>query len=215
MTLGASGVTAGSLAFASTGGGNTTIQGSTAAIAYTLVFPSSLGSSGQVLQLNAGAGILGFATAAGGGKVKQMVSTVTGALATGTTIMPRDDTIPQNTEGDQYMSLAITPTSATNNLLIKVVWNGACSATSIQSLGLFQDTTANALAAAFVYASASNTAIQVVLNHTMVAGTTSATTFKVRVGSNGASTTTFNGEAGARIFGGAMASSIVIMEIEP
>ena len=67
MTLGASGVTAGSLVLASTGGGNTTVRGSTVAVAYTLAFPSSLGSTGQVVQLNTTGGLLGFATAASGG----------------------------------------------------------------------------------------------------------------------------------------------------
>jgi hypothetical protein len=47
----------------------------------------------------------------------------------------------------------------------------------------------------------------------MTSGTTSATTFKVRAGANAAGTTTFNGTAGARLFGGVMASSMVIREV--
>jgi hypothetical protein len=47
----------------------------------------------------------------------------------------------------------------------------------------------------------------------MTAGTIIATTFKVRVGCSGAGTTTFNGVAGGRIFGGVMASSITITEV--
>ena len=53
----------------------------------------------------------------------QVVNTQTGAVDTGTTAMPCDDTIPQNTEGDEFMTLAITPTSATNKLKIDVVFN--------------------------------------------------------------------------------------------
>jgi hypothetical protein len=49
--------------------------------------------------------------------------------------------------------------------------------------------------------------------HTMTSGTTSPTTFRFRAGGNVAGTTTFNGNAGARIFGGVMASSIVIQEV--
>ena len=37
------------------------------------------------------------------GKLLQQVNFQSGAVATGTTIFPEDDTIPQNTEGDQYM----------------------------------------------------------------------------------------------------------------
>jgi hypothetical protein len=44
-----------------------------------------------------------------GNRLLQVVNTTTGAVATGTTVMPFDDTIPQSGEGDQYMSLAITP----------------------------------------------------------------------------------------------------------
>ena len=39
--------------------------------------------------------------AAGGGVVKQVVSTQTGALSTGTTTVPTDEQIPQKTEGDE------------------------------------------------------------------------------------------------------------------
>lgn len=59
----------------------------------------------------------------------------------------------------------------------------------------------------------SNTApAQIIFNHIMTAGTTSATTFKVRCGGNAAGTTTFNGQATARKYGGVMASSIQITE---
>jgi hypothetical protein len=53
------------------------------------------------------------------------------------------------------------------------------------------------------------------LCHKMTSGTTSATTFRVRVGLNGAGTITFNGRSAARQLGGVMASSIVIREVAP
>src|SRR5574341_1372572 len=53
------------------------------------------------------------------GDVLQVRRTQTGAVATGTTVAVHDDSIPQNTEGDQYMSQAITPTSAINRLMIE------------------------------------------------------------------------------------------------
>lgn len=145
----------------------------------------------------------------------QMVSFETGALATGTTLIPADDTIPQNTEGDQYMSLSITPKSATSNLLIDVVWNGANSnsnAGNVIIVALFQDSVADALAASWVGSSTANFATSNSFRHTMTAGTTAATTFKVRAGSYLPGTTTFNGNGGLRFFGGVMASSIVICE---
>lgn len=149
--------------------------------------------------------------------VQQVVSTITGALATGTTQIPYDDTIPQNTEGDQYMTLAITPKSATSTLLINVVFNCTLGAANYGTMALFQDSTANALAAVSCLASnISGTAtypFQMILNYKMTSGTTSSTTFKVRAGPGGSDTMAFNGQSGARRLGGVMASSIIITEI--
>lgn len=145
--------------------------------------------------------------------VQQEVATIVTAVATGTTTIPRDDTIPQNTEGDQYMTLAITPKSATSILEIDVVFNGTNSVTGTFTVALFQDTTANALAAVGQYISSAGNLYNVKLNYKMTSGTTSATTFKIRAGSDQAGTTTFNGSAGGRLYGGVFASSIRIREI--
>ncbi len=147
------------------------------------------------------------------GSVVQVVNTMVSSLSTGTTTMPSDDTIPQNTEGDEYMTLSITPTNASNKLLIKVVFNYESTSADSHYVALFQDSTANALAAAQDIRGANEEGC-VCFNHYMTAGTTSATTFKVRSGNAAAGTTTFNGEGGARRMGGVMASSITIMEIK-
>ncbi len=149
-------------------------------------------------------------------KVVQVVNTQTGAVSTGTTIIPLDDTIPQNTEGDQYMSLAITPNNSSNILLIQTVLQ--LSHTVINTwliAALFQDSTAGALAVQFETSPSVNGNTIVTLTHYMAAGTTSATTFKVRAGGNGAGTVTFNGRSSARLFGGVIASSMTITEILP
>lgn len=145
--------------------------------------------------------------------VQQIVSSVSGAVATGTTAMPWDDTIPLNTEGDQYMSLAITPKSATSTLLIQVVGVFASSVSDVMVMALFRDSTANALAAVPSHDIAANVNNLIPLNYKMTSGTTSATTFKIRAGTNGAGTTTFNGSGAGRKLGGVAASSIIIMEI--
>jgi len=136
-----------------------------------------------------------------------------GALATGTTTIPLDDTIPQNTEGDQYMSLAITPKATTNILVIDVIAYLSLSAAGNLILALFQDATANSLAAVAQSFTTGGEKGALTLRHVMAAGTTSATTFYVRAGMSGAGTTTFNGAASARQLGGVAASSIVITEI--
>lgn len=144
--------------------------------------------------------------------VVQRVSTITGASTTGTTTIPADDTIPQNTEGDQYMSLAITPKNSANILVIDAIVNISNSVAGQLTVALFQDSGANAIAVCGDDESTAGRIQSVHLRHIMSAGTTSATTFKIRAGNSSAGTTTFNGANGGRIYGGAIASSISIIE---
>lgn len=150
--------------------------------------------------------------------VAQIVNVETGVMATGTTqFQTANNTIPTNTQGDQYMSLAITPKNINSTLVIDVVFNGSTNlaAGTLLGVGLFQDNTVNALAATFGRITGAGSLLQVSFRHKMVANTTSATTFKVRAGGNAAGTTTFNGELGLQLYGGVMPSSITITEYLP
>lgn len=142
----------------------------------------------------------------------QIVETSVSAMTTGTTTIPTDDTIPQNTEGTEFMTLAITPKSATNKLVIDVLAHVSNSAAVSINGALFQDATANALAAGSVRNTVGTEMNMIHIRHTMVAGTASATTFKFRAGGDSAGTTTFNGTGGVRVFGAITKSSIVITE---
>ena len=169
----------------------------------------------DVLDLADDYAFTGTVTGAGGGKVVQVVNTQTGAVATGTTTTPLDDTIPQITEGTEFMTLAITPTSASNKLFIEVAVNYASSATNGRTWALHQDTTAGALACIHEQSAAGADELFIIgFNHYMTSGTTSSTTFRVRGGGSNSSTITFNGASGARRNGGVLASSITITEIE-
>ncbi len=150
----------------------------------------------------------------GFGMVLQSLSSVTGAVATGTTVVPFDDTIPQITEGDQYMSLAVTPRSSTNILKISITVMISSSVINNLAVALFQDSTADALAVVAHHQDIAGGVTCITLTHLMTAGTTSATTFKVRCGGNAAGTTTFNGTGAARRYGGVACSSITIEEIQ-
>lgn len=144
------------------------------------------------------------------GIVVQVVNTQTGVEATGTTVLPRDDTIPQITEGDEYMTLAITPKNTNNTLIIQIVAHFQSDGAGRDIAGaLFQDSTANALAASATNSNSSSSQELIIFNHTMTAGTVSATTLRFRAGAN-AGTTTFNGTLD---FGDTIASSITIWEI--
>lgn len=135
------------------------------------------------------------------------------AVATGTTTIPFDDTIPQNTEGDQYFTQAITPQSATNLLRIEVTTYVSNSAASQNiMMALFQDTTASALAVTAINQNTATSPRDMKLSYVMVAGTTSATTFKIRIGGAAAGTTTVNGYSGGRTFGAIPKTSFIITE---
>jgi hypothetical protein len=144
------------------------------------------------------------------GDLVQRQHTQTGAMSTGTTVIPYDDTIPQNTEGDQYFSLSITPTAKANLLAITGTFHAFSSASAITT-ALFQDSSANALAVSA--APSSGGVAPNVLRHTMIAAVAVAMTMKVRIGSSSAGTLTLNGVTGVRRFGGVIASHLTIEEI--
>lgn len=169
------------------------------------------GTATQALKMNSGATAPEWA--ADTGKILQVVSTQTGASTTGTTAIPNDDTTPQNTEGDEYMTLAVTPNDTNNKLLIIVTLQGGNSASSDFTVALFQDSTANALACMNTLDDGTGVYGCHTFSHYMTAGTGSETTFKVRAGASTGATTTFNGQAGSAKANGTIASSITIIEI--
>jgi len=150
------------------------------------------------------------------GEIIRVVNLQESNVDIGSTILPQDNSIPQNNQGDQYMTLAITPRHAANILMIDVVINLAHGSNNdTMAAALFQDDIAGALAAMQCARNANaHSPCHIVFKHWMVAGTTSSTTFKVRGGCNVVGTTTFNGQNAGRIFGGVMASSITITEIK-
>jgi hypothetical protein len=147
--------------------------------------------------------------------IVQLQSTFDGTAASGTTTIPNDNTIPQNTEGDEYITVSITPTSATNKLIISAKLHLTHSGTSSEVFAaLFQDSTANALASTWAPKDASAGAPCVVdLTYIMTAGTASATTFKIRAGAAVAGTTYFNSFSGTAKFNGTLASYISVIEV--
>jgi len=151
------------------------------------------------------------------GSVIQVVNSMVTSLVSCTTVLPSDDSIPTNGEGDEVMTLTITPTNASNKLLIRVVsvTGESTGPSEYHGMALFQDSTVNALKAVPINVNASLIASSNILEHYMTAGTTSATTFKVRIGPDNGATIYFNGgNSAARIYGGVAGSSITITEIK-
>jgi hypothetical protein len=150
------------------------------------------------------------------GTVVQQTRTQTGAVATGTTTMPFDDTIPQSGEGIELMTApAITATSAANVRRSEITANLGHSVNSaLLGVALFKDSEADALGVSMAFNFGTNGAgPATTFSHHAKFGSTSAQTMKCRAGSASAGTLTFNGIAGGRLFGGVMASSITVSEI--
>ncbi len=178
------------------------------------------GAASLVLIAGQGARIVSdgtnYYTQRGAAKTPTPATTITGALATGSTTIPSDDTIPQITEGDQYMSLAFTPNNAASTLEIDVVVFGGHSAVNTYITAcLFQDAISNALAVGTSFQTVNNATSEVSFKFVVSAASVTARTYRVRAGGNNAGTFTFNGAAGSRQYGGVFASSITIKEYLP
>lgn len=151
------------------------------------------------------------------GQLLQVQRNDTGAYASGTTAMPNDDSIPQNNEGDQYMTQAATPMSAANVLDVELHAQCALVSSNRYAQGaLFQDATANALAATALKTDGNAAAIPLPLaiNKRILAATTSATTLKFRGGAEDTNGFQFNGFSGSRKYGGVAHSFMEVRELQ-
>lgn len=148
-----------------------------------------------------------------GDTVQRVRTYFTSLVAPAGVAIPRDDTIPQSTEGAEYMTRAITPTSAANVLRIlgHATVNPEVGDQAV--IALFQDATANALSAAAWTGGGADEPEIIDIDHCMVAGTTSSTTFKVRMGNDGGDVISMSGGSGARFFGGVANSFMEVVEL--
>lgn len=168
---------------------------------------------------------LASSTPAAGAVVKVARAQVV-TSTTGTTDMVYDDTIPQNTEGDEFLTCSITPSYASSKLLIEAdLWGGEESNTSTTVImaALFRDSTADAICASAMPSISSpefGASIEAGFLHLSVwvdAVAASATVFKLRAGLAGSGTASafrLNGANGARKFGGVLVTSITVTEIK-
>jgi hypothetical protein len=199
---------------------NGSITGTT--ITTDAIVGQSASTTGTVYGVSVTTGTIGGAGLASGavtfskvatGFPVQVVGTDFSAVATGTTIIPFDDTIPQITEGIEFMTQAITPKSATNTLYVDATIMLSSSVAGNIQCAIFQDATANALAAIDNYELTATAPVVLKISLKLTAGTTSSTTFRMRAGSDQAGTTTFNGSGGVRKYGGITISSMRITEV--
>lgn len=156
--------------------------------------------------------------AAGGGLlVQQEYVEDTTFVSIDNSQIPLDNSAPQDTEGTQVMSLAITPLSATNILTIEVVVNFS-NVDDTFTAALFEVGTASAIAACTAQGPVSNINMSsLAFRHRVVAGSVVARTYAVRCGNRQAATVCdFNGNSsGPKFSTSGPTSSILISETTP
>lgn len=146
------------------------------------------------------------------GSIVQMAISTDGASASGTTTTPADNTIPQNTEGTQFMSLAISGSNGCNVYVVDSQFFGSASAVVAMIMALHRDSVANALKTGWRNINAINAAHDICL-HCEVQVPGSSTTFKIRVGGSSASTIYFNDNSVGGYFNGTFGSYLRVQEI--
>lgn len=184
----------------------------------TNVVRLAAGTNGHFLQTQ-GAGA-NPQWAAGGGGSTPTGGTLNRAVATSSTSassstqIPTDNTIPQNTEGVEYLTVSITPTSATSKLRITFSSWMSNSGLGSSTVALFQDSTANALSSYYTTQGAADYGTAVNMIYEMTAGTTSATTFKIRFGPNNGNTAYMLRNASGDLYSTAKQSVLEVMELK-
>jgi hypothetical protein len=120
---------------------------------------------------------------------------------------------PVNTVGTELMTVNITPTHADNQLLILVNCPFTGTINQLMSMAVFRDATSAAVAA--TGATTSGLELQHMTLMTVVtAGSTSTSTFKLRVGPSSGNTMYVNGSTTTDVHGSVNVVSMAIMEIK-
>lgn len=125
------------------------------------------------------------------------------------TVIPADDTIPQQSEGWELLTATITPISASSKLVVRAWVVGDVDSASVWTMALFRDSDADAIAAT----SGREALMAASLEYQMDSPGTTSTTFKVRVGPATGGTLYINGVSSTRIYGGVSACTLSVEEI--
>lgn len=178
----------------------------------TLFLPNGNGSNGQVLSTN-GSGTLSWS-----GNIRQVVQGALTTFFSTTSTIPLDDTIPQNTEGAEFLTASITPLSTNSKILVRAVVHVANdNAAYINCVTLFRDSVANALAASWSRTVVGNNPVSpITIEFLDSPSSASVLTYKLRggtLGGTGAQSFQVNGGSGARYLGGALVTTLTLTEV--
>jgi hypothetical protein len=152
----------------------------------------------------------------GGGSVVQVKSASTSAASVLTTAAGAADAIPQKTQGTELLTVTLTPTDAAHYLEVEAVvqCSGDTGSTGTIVGALFKDTTTAAFAASLISINAAQYVNQLVIRGRILAGSTSATTIKLRVGMSSSGSVRINtAYAGGQLLGGVAVTKLTVTEV--
>jgi len=134
-----------------------------------------------------------------------------------TTTIPLDDTIPRNTEGTEVLNLAYTPKTSTSLLRIQASIFCNSGDFNYPMIGaLFKDSDASALYTTIkpISYATYKEPTPMLFDFYEVSGSTSARTYKIRIGTEAGVTFGFNKSYNTQYFGNTIYSLLSITEIK-
>ena len=153
--------------------------------------------------------------------VQQVVYSTTSTYTTISSTIPYDTSIPQITEGTEFLTASISPKFSDSTLEIEFFAPLKLDDPLEEYIAaLFQDSTADALCSISINGSwdfstsTEGAGLMLIFRHLMTSGTTSSTTFKVRLGCNDGSSLYLNGDDSGSLYGGICQSYLKITEIK-
>lgn len=152
----------------------------------------------------------------GGGAVVQVKSASTSAASILTTPAGAADAIPQKTQGAELLTVTLTPTDAAHYLEVEALIQCAGDTGSFGTIvaALFKDTTTAAFAANLIHAQNAQYVEAMVVRGRILAGTTSPTTIKLRVGMSTSGSVRINtAYAGGQLLGGVAVTKLTVTEV--
>jgi hypothetical protein len=144
-------------------------------------------------------------------RISHQTYTTSASLAT---TIPGDDTVPQITEGVQIMTDSLSARTTTARWIIVIDGCGANSAAANNNaMALFVAGGTNAVRTCCTVQQGANEVLGFHMSYEFVPGTTSATALEVRAGAS-AGTFRMNGNSAGRFYGGTMACTMSVWEVE-